>query len=248
LNQVFSPHRHDCSCLAFRGRARAVHCLVIFFILCTPFDRLLHPLTTRRPSLHVPVPPVVSQPDSFLGYFLALNRSVLQYAIPQPDWCFLQLNISIYCRYAHANGQFFDPANVIFGQEGALRDCIERGGGTWGISTRAFVFHFKGATVHKRRLSLWSNQPPERGRGQIVQGDEASDNVRCRLRRVSHRILQRTYNTLSYLMQYRGSWRSALHSALVVMVQAVSGRQAVCASLAGTGCRWIAPRCMCDSV
>jgi hypothetical protein len=88
------------------------------------------------------------------------------------------------CRYAHADGQFFDPANVIFGQEGALRDAIERGGGSWGISTRAFVFHFKGATVHKRRLSLWSNELPSKEPKRVTQGDEATDNVRCRLRQV----------------------------------------------------------------
>ena len=88
------------------------------------------------------------------------------------------------CRYAHADGQFFDPANVIFGQEGALRDAIERGGGSWGISTRAFVFHFKGATVHKRRLSLWSNELPSKEPKRVTEGDEATDNVRCRLRQV----------------------------------------------------------------
>lgn len=87
-------------------------------------------------------------------------------------------------RFAHADRLFFDPANVIFGQEGALRDVIDEGGGSWGISTRAFVFHFKGATVHKQRLSLWSNEPPTRAGGSGAKGDEASDNVRCRLRQV----------------------------------------------------------------
>jgi hypothetical protein len=123
-----------------------------------------HPLPTL-PA----VPAVVSSPDSFLGYFLALNHSAL--------------------RYAHAQGLFFDSSNVIFGQEGALREAIDRGGGSWGISTRAFVFHFKGATVHKRRLSLWSNEPPTRARGVGDKGDEASDYVRCRLRQVMARFV-----------------------------------------------------------
>ena len=123
-----------------------------------------HPLPTF-PA----VPAVVSSPDSFLGYFLALNRSAL--------------------RYAHAQGLFFDPSNVIFGQEGALREAIDRGGGSWGISPRAFVFHFKGATVHKRRLSLWSNEPPTRAKGGGDKGDEASDYVRCRLRQVMARFV-----------------------------------------------------------
>jgi hypothetical protein len=87
-------------------------------------------------------------------------------------------------RFAHADRIFFDPANVIFGQEGALRNVIDERGGSWGISTRAFVFHFKGATVHKRRLSLWSNEPPTTAGGHVTKGDEASDNVRCRLRQV----------------------------------------------------------------
>jgi hypothetical protein len=73
---------------------------------------------------------------------------------------------------------------VIFGQEGALRDAIERGGGSWGISTRAFVFHFKGATVHRRRLSLWSNEPPEKGQDTVIEGEQATGIVRCRLKRV----------------------------------------------------------------
>ena len=64
---------------------------------------------------------------------------------------------------------------MIFGQEGALRDAIERGGGSWGISTRAFVFHFKGATVHKRRLSLWSNELPSKEPKRVTEGDEATD-------------------------------------------------------------------------
>jgi hypothetical protein len=88
-------------------------------------------------------------------------------------------------RYGHGARQFFDPANVIFGQEGSLRDMLERGGGSWAISTRAFVFHFKGATVHKQRVSLWSNTPPAKAKPSRFHGEEASDNVRCRLRQVS---------------------------------------------------------------
>jgi hypothetical protein len=34
----------------------------------------------------VAVPPVVALPDSFLGYFLALNRSALRYAFPSSNF------------------------------------------------------------------------------------------------------------------------------------------------------------------
>lgn len=164
---------------------------VVRFVRCFCFSSALLLYCNTFPLLiRCSVPPVVALPDSFLGYFLAINRSALQYAFPSSGG---SLSFHAFCRrYAHADGQFFDPANVIFGQEGALRDAIDRGGGTWGISTRAFVFHFKGATVHRRRLSLWSNEPPSKTSSTAVRGEEASDNVRCRLRQVRWRFADRS--------------------------------------------------------